>query len=229
MISRLKRLIPFMKEVGTEAMETTTADATEKYLLVGLGNPGREHRANRHNIGFMALDRLAEAHGISLSRVQNRAIVGSGRIADRSVILAKPQTYMNASGEAVSALAKFYKIPPANVLVMYDELDIPFGTLRLREKGGAGGHNGMKSIIQHLGPEFPRLRLGIGRPPGRMPPAAYVLQDFGKADLPIVAEMLDEALRAVETYLRDGIALAMTRHNGAVRETAFPEQHRKVK
>lgn len=193
-----------------EAAEETN---TDKFMIVGLGNPGREHKGNRHNIGFMAVDRLAEVCQIELSKVQNKALIGNGRCANQPVILVKPQTYMNLSGDAVGSLAHFYKIPPDKVLVIFDELDLPLGTIRLREKGGAGGHNGMKSIINHLGQEFPRLRLGIGRPPGKMPPAAYVLQDFGPDDLPLVAEMLNEAVRAVETFIQEGINLAMTRHN----------------
>jgi PTH1 family peptidyl-tRNA hydrolase len=140
--------------------------------------------------------------------------VGNGRIQNQNVIIAKPQTYMNNSGDSVGPLARYYKVPPENVLVVYDELDLPFGTIRLREKGGAGGHNGMKSVINHLGQEFPRVRLGIGRPPGQMPVPAYVLQDFGKDDLPLLDDVLNEAVRAIETYLRDGIQLAMSRHNG---------------
>jgi PTH1 family peptidyl-tRNA hydrolase len=123
---------------------------------------------------------------------------------------------MNDSGNAVGPLANFYKVPPENILVIYDELDLPFGTLRLREKGSAGGPNGMKSIIQHIGQDFPRLRVGIGRPAGKMPPAAWVLQDFGKDDMPIVTDIISEAIRATETYLREGIQLAMSRHNGTV-------------
>ena len=110
-------------------------------------------------------------------------------------------------------MANFYKIPPEKVLVVYDELDLPFGAIRLREQGGAGGHNGMKSIINHLGQEFPRLRLGIGRPPGRMDPAAWVLRDFGDEERPLLNEILDEALQAIETFLMEGIQLAMSRHN----------------
>jgi peptidyl-tRNA hydrolase, PTH1 family len=187
--------------------------ASDKFLIVGLGNTGRKYQRNRHNVGFMIVDRLAELHGISVNRVQNKALVGNGRIANHSVILAKPQTMMNLSGDAVGPIANYYNIPPANVLVIYDELDLPFGTIRLREKGGAGGHNGMKSIINHLGNDFPRLRLGIGRPPGRMPPAAYVLQDFAKEDEPVVVELIDTAVQAVATFLTDGIDLAMSRHN----------------
>jgi PTH1 family peptidyl-tRNA hydrolase len=188
----------------------------DRYLIVGLGNPGRGHVYNRHNVGFMAVDRLAARHGIDLKRVQSKAIVGSGRVAGRPVIIAKPQTFMNLSGEAVGSLAGFYKIPPDKTLVVYDELDIPFGVIRLREKGGAGGHNGMRSIIQRLGNDFPRLRLGIGRPPGRMDPAAYVLQDFGRDELPLVSDMLTAAVEAVEAFIADGIDIAMSRFNGPV-------------
>ena len=189
---------------------------SERFLIVGLGNPGRQYRGNRHNIGFMVVDRLAAANGIQSSKVQNKAIVGDGRIAGQRVILAKPQTYMNSSGEAVGPLANFYKIPAENIFVVYDEMDIPLGTIRLREKGGAGGHNGMKSIIQQIGQEFPRMRLGVGRPPGRMEPPAYLLQDFSNDQLPTVSDMIDEAIRAIETYLQEGIQLAMSKHNGSV-------------
>lgn len=203
------------KRISDKEKQLITGD---KILIAGLGNPGRKYQKNRHNIGFMAVDRLAGAHGISLSRVEQRAVVGSGHVAGRPVILAKPQTYMNKSGNAVGPLAKYYKIDPADVLVIYDDLDLPLGTLRLREQGGAGGHNGMKSIINHLGNDFPRLRLGIGRPPGRMPPSAYVLQDFGDDEWPIVEQVLDRAADAVGVFLRDGVDLAMSRFNGPVVE-----------
>jgi len=195
-------------------------DRGERFLIVGLGNPGRNHAFNRHNVGFMAVDKLALDQGIDLRRVQSKAIVGNGRLAERAIILAKPQTFMNLSGEAVGGLASFYRIPPSAVLVIYDELDIPFGVIRLREKGGAGGHNGMRSIIQHLGNDFPRLRLGIGRPPGRMDPAAYVLQDFGRDELPLVSEMLATAGQAIASFVRDGIELTMSRFNGPVEGAA---------
>jgi PTH1 family peptidyl-tRNA hydrolase len=123
---------------------------------------------------------------------------------------------MNLSGDSIGPLAKYYKVPLENVLVIYDEIDLHFGTLRLRSKGGSGGHNGMKSVIQHLGQDFPRLRLGIGRPSGRMPPAAYVLQDFGKDEVPVLLELIDSAIATIETYLDEDVDLAMTRHNGEV-------------
>lgn len=195
-------------------MPATGANESRRCLIVGLGNPGRAYKSHRHNVGFMALDRLAERQGIDLERVQQKAIVGRGRIAGVPVILAKPQTFMNLSGDAVGPLARFYKVPLDDLLVIYDELDLPLGTVRLRERGGSGGHNGMKSIIQRLGEGFPRLRLGIGRPPGRMESAAYVLQDFAADELPLADDMLDRAITAIETFVADGVQLAMSRHNG---------------
>ena len=189
---------------------------TDRYLIIGLGNPGRKYRGNRHNIGFMTVDRLAQAHGIQGDKAQFKAMVADGRIAGQKVILVKPQTYMNASGDAVGPLASYYRVPNENILVIYDDLDLPFGAIRLREKGGAGGHNGMKSIINHLGQDFPRIRLGIGRPPGQMPPHAYVLQDFRPEERPLLNDILDEAVRAVETWLADGIQMAMSRHNSVI-------------
>lgn len=213
--SFLDRVLFWRKQ---ELDEGECFDMTERFLIVGLGNPGRKYRGHRHNIGFMAVDKLAAAHGITSSTVQNKAIVGNGRIHTIPVIIAKPQTFMNNSGDAVGPLARYYKVPSENVFIVYDELDLPFGTVRLREKGGAGGHNGMKSIINHLGQEFPRMRLGIGRPPGQMPVQGYVLQDFNKSDLPVLEDVLETAVRAIETYLKEGIQLAMSRHNGSVIE-----------
>ena len=198
---------------GTKDIET---QSKSKYLIVGLGNPGRRYRGNRHNIGFVAIDRLAETAGIRLGRVQANAIIGDGSLAGKSLILAKPQTYMNLSGNAIGSLARYYRIPMANLLVIYDEIDLPFGTLRFREQGGSGGHNGMKSIIDRIGRDFPRLRLGVDRPPGYMEPADYVLQNFSDGELPIVTEMIDLAVVAIQSYLQDGIEIAMTRYNGQI-------------
>ena len=215
--SRLSNLLNSLRRKEKSETEMSSGNG-DRSLIVGLGNPGRKYQENRHNIGFMAINRLAEKHSIDLTRVQNKAVIGSGQIDGHAVILAKPQTFMNKSGDAVGPLAKYYKIEPSAILVVYDELDLPLGTLRLREAGGSGGHNGMKSIIQHLGNDFPRLRLGIGRPPGRMPPAAYVLQDFSAGERPIVDDLLDNAVQAIETFLAEGIDLVMTRHNGPVVE-----------
>jgi PTH1 family peptidyl-tRNA hydrolase len=212
-IYKIKQLLGITPQASPDEDPT---DMSDRFLIIGLGNPGRQYRGNRHNVGFMVVDRLAGDNGIQSSKVQNKAIVGDGRVAGQRVILAKPQTYMNNSGDAVGPLANFYKIPPENIFVVYDEMDIPLGTIRLREKGGAGGHNGMKSIIQHIGQDFPRMRLGVGRPPGRMEPPGYLLQDFSNDQLPIVSDMIDEAIRAIETYLQEGIQMAMSRHNGTV-------------
>ncbi|MFT5196222.1 MAG: PTH1 family peptidyl-tRNA hydrolase [Cellvibrionaceae bacterium] len=188
----------------------------ETYLVVGLGNPGREYAANRHNIGFMAIDRLAQAHHTQTGRFKDKAMTGDFRLGEHKIILVKPQTFMNNSGDAVGPLSKFYKVAPEKVIVVYDELDLEFGVVRVREKGSAGGHNGMKSIINHIGSDFPRIRLGIGRPQGKMPVIAHVLQDFSKQDVEIVDLMLDRTISAIETIVRDGVTLSMSRHNGSV-------------
>ena len=168
---------------------------TETYIIVGLGNPGREYRENRHNFGFMLIDRLAARLSAKISRMQSKALIASARHGNARIILAKPQTFMNLSGQAIQGLVRFYKTPLENILVAHDDLDLPFETIRLRPGGGAGGQKGIKSTIQHLGTnDFPRLRLGVGRPSGRMDPAAYVLQDFAKGDQQFLAETLDRAV-----------------------------------
>ena len=183
-------------------------------LIVGLGNPGRKYAQNRHNAGFHCLDRLAEQYQVAFDTQRDKAEVAVGRVAGRRAILAKPQTYMNDSGVSVGALARFYKVEPAQVLVVYDDLDLPQGTLRLRPRGSAGGHRGMLSIMQHLGTsDFARLRVGIGRPPGRMPPKAYVLQDFSADEWAVMAEVYDRAVAAIESFVVEGVKEAMNRFN----------------
>lgn len=187
------------------------------YLLVGLGNPGREYRDSRHNVGFMAIDRIASAWDIRLSRAQSKAILGNGVRLGKKVILAKPQTYMNLSGESVSALVNFYKIPKERLLVFHDDLDLPLGSIRLRPTGGSAGQKGIGSIIQKLGSQdFPRVRIGIGRPPGRMDPADYVLQSFGKDEEAVVRIVLDQVLESVEIFLEQGLEQAMNLYNGPI-------------
>ena len=183
-------------------------------LIVGLGNPGREYANNRHNVGFMTADRWVAAHALSFNKIQHHAIIAQGRRGEQRVIVAKPQTYMNDSGRAVGALLRFYKIPVAQLLVIFDDLDLPFGVIRLRADGGAGGHNGMRSIIQHLGgDQFARLRVGIGRPPGRMDPAAFVLQDFSRDETAELDALLDRAAQAIDTFLTAGITASMNQFN----------------
>ncbi|MDD5467988.1 MAG: aminoacyl-tRNA hydrolase [Anaerolineales bacterium] len=186
------------------------------YLIVGLGNPGREYRNNRHNIGFLLLDRLAGRLDATFSRVESRALVARAAYLERRVILAKPQTYMNLSGQAVGALVHFYKIPLDHLLVAYDDVDLPFGALRLRPDGGSAGQKGMQSIIERLGSEdFPRLRLGIDRPAGRKEVSAHVLEDFSRAESEELPAILDRGADAVFSYLVDGLEIAMTRYNAA--------------
>jgi len=185
-------------------------------LIVGLGNPGREYAQTRHNIGFQVVSLLADKHGLSFSRVQNEAVVATGRIGNVRVVLAKPQTWMNDSGRAVGPLARFYRVDLSRLLIAYDDLDRPAGTLRLRADGGHGGHNGMRSIITRLGtPEFPRLRVGIGRPPGRMDPAAYVLQPFARDEEADMDAARSRAVEAIECFLANGIIIAMNKFNAA--------------
>jgi PTH1 family peptidyl-tRNA hydrolase len=193
------------------------AEDTAVYLIAGLGNPGPEYRRNRHNVGFMLMDRLAERLGVKFSRLESKALVTKGEHQGRRVILAKPQTYMNLSGQAVGSLLRFYKAPRTNLLVAYDDVDLPLGTIRIRPDGGSAGQKGMKSIIDRLGTqEFPRLRLGVGRPPGRMDAAAYVLQDFSGGELDLLLPTLDRGVEAVLTFIVDGLEAAMNRFNGSL-------------
>lgn len=202
-------------EASEGEAEAHTVTMTSKALIVGLGNPGRKYRGNRHNAGFQVVDAFAERHGLTFTKLQKKAAVSTGTIAGRSCILAKPQTYMNDSGQSVSKLVKFYKVQPEDILIIYDDLDLPTGTLRLRPDGGAGGQNGMRSIITHLKHEdFARMRIGIDRPPGKMPVKAYVLQDFSETEWSIIRETWSRAHAAIETWLTDGIELAMSRYNG---------------
>lgn len=197
--------------------QSVTDASTRTVLIAGLGNPGREYRGNRHNVGFMVVDQLCEALHIRLSRLQSKALIGSGLLGDSKIVLAKPQTFMNNSGQAVAALVRFYKIPLEQLLVVHDDLDLPFGVLRMRPGGGPGGQKGLGSVIQHLGTqEFPRLRIGVGRPPGRMDPSGYVLQDFGQGEQETLKIVLQTASEAAQFFARNGLEQAMNQFNGAV-------------
>jgi PTH1 family peptidyl-tRNA hydrolase len=188
-------------------------------MIVGLGNPGPEYAQSRHNVGFQVVDLLAERHDLEFDRFQKRARLAIGRVrtpagSEQRVLVAKPMTYMNASGEAVAPLAAFYKIAPADVLVVFDDLDLPVGRIRLRPGGGSGGQKGMQSIIKHLGSEtFPRLRVGIGRPPGQMDPAAYVLRPFSTEQEVEMTFVRMTAADAIEAWLAFGIEAAMNQFN----------------
>ncbi|MBE7534491.1 MAG: aminoacyl-tRNA hydrolase [Anaerolineales bacterium] len=189
------------------------------YLLVGLGNPGREYANTRHNFGFMAIDRLAVRLNARGMKVQSKAIVMDSKYEDHKLILAKPQTYMNLSGQSVQGLAHFYKIPNENLMILSDDLDLPFGTIRIRASGGPGGQRGLSSILEKLGTkDVPRMRLGIGRPPGRMDPADYVLQNFSRDDLKSLSELLDRAADAALEFVTNGLNAAMNKFNGDARD-----------
>lgn len=192
---------------------------TDPYLLIGLGNPGREYANTRHNFGFMAIDRLAVRLNARGMKVQSKAIVMDSKYEDHKLILAKPQTYMNLSGQSVQGLAHFYKIPNENLMILSDDLDLPFGTIRIRASGGPGGQRGLSSVLEQLGTkDVPRLRLGIGRPPGRMDPAAYVLQDFSREELKLLSEILDRGADAALEFVANGLNSAMNKFNGGLKE-----------
>lgn len=187
------------------------------YLLIGLGNPGREYRDTRHNVGFMLIDMLIVRLNARGMKVQSKAIVTDAMYEGRKLILAKPQTYMNLSGQSAQGLLNFYKLPVENMLIAHDDLDIPFGTIRIRPKGGPGGQGGMASTISQLGTkDFPRLRIGIGRPPGRMDPAAYVLQDFSREEMKVLSEIVNRAADAALEFVKNGVNAAMNKYNGAI-------------
>ena len=194
------------------------------FLIVGLGNPSRKYRENRHNIGFMLIDRLAIKLNVRFTRLQSKALVATANYkpqkagaSEFKIILAKPQTFMNLSGQSVQGLVRFYKLPLTNLLVAHDDLDLPPGTIRIRPDGGSAGQKGMESIIERLGTdEFPRLRLGIGRPPGRMEAPDYVLQDFSAGEMTVISETLNRAVEAALTLVTEGLDEAMNKFNGTL-------------
>jgi PTH1 family peptidyl-tRNA hydrolase len=188
---------------------------------VGLGNPGREYQRTRHNLGFLAADSLAARWGMTFTRHRARAEVAEGVVDGVRVTLVKPQTFMNNSGDAVRTIMRLANLEPSDVLVIYDEMDLPVGRLRLRDKGSAGGHRGMQSIVDQLGTnEFSRLRIGIGRPPTDVDPIDYVLSTFAPSDLLDLRSILDRVADGVEHFLRDGTTAAMNLINVATKSTA---------
>lgn len=188
-------------------------------MIVGLGNPGPRYAANRHNIGFQCLEVFARRHAIPLDKMQNKAMVGQGWVSAggrrAKVLLVKPLTYMNLVGEAVAPQVHFYQVELEQILVIHDDLDLESGRLRMRPGGSSGGQNGIKSLIERLGSrEFGRARVGIGRPPGRMDPAAYVLQDFTPVEEALFGPLRERVADAAETWLFEGMEAAMNRFNG---------------
>ncbi len=193
-------------------------------LIVGLGNPGPEYAWTPHNLGFLALDRLAELAGARIERPEAKSFLGRGRLAGHEIVLAKPQTYMNVSGLAVRDLLARFECGPADLIVIFDDVALPWGMIRVRERGTAGGHNGMKSIIGALGSmDFPRVRLGVQPEHPLKDLAAYVLRPMRRALLESAAEMVDAAAEAVQVILTDGVGRAMTRYNRRVKPPEEPE------
>ena len=191
---------------------------TDTWLIVGLGNPGAEYSRNRHNVGQMVLDELADRAGGTFKIHKARAQVLEGRlgIGGPRVVLAKPVTYMNVSGGPVSGLARFYDIDPSRVVAVHDEIDIPFNTVKLKLGGGEGGHNGLRDISKALATkDYLRVRVGVGRPPGRMDTADFVLRDFAPAEKKELPFLLDESADAVELLIRDGLTAAQQRFHPA--------------
>jgi peptidyl-tRNA hydrolase, PTH1 family len=190
--------------------------ADERWIIAGLGNPGPEYAGTRHNAGHMVLDLLAERVGARFKAHRTRNDTAEGRLAGQAVTLARPRSYMNLSGGPVAALMAFYKLPAQQLVVVHDELDLPFGSVRLKLGGGDNGHNGLRSITSALGTrDYYRVRFGIGRPPGRMDPAAYVLRDFAAAERKDLPFLVDRAADATETLITKGLTEAQnTYHAG---------------
>ena len=184
-------------------------------LIVGLGNPTPQYEKTRHNVGFEVIDHLVEEYGIALDTAKHKGFYGKGRIEGQQVILLKPMTYMNLSGESVVQVANYFKILPEDIIVIYDDINLDVGRLRIREKGSAGGHNGIKNIISQLGTEeFPRIRVGVGMKPPRMDLADYVLSHFGKDEQELMEMGYEKACKAAALMVQDEIAQAMNQYNG---------------
>lgn len=184
------------------------------YVVVGLGNKGSQFAETKHNIGFVAIDYFAKQHDIKFNKVKHKAEIGEGIISGEKLMLVKPQTYMNASGECVMDIVNFYKLPLENLIVIYDDIDLPVGKVRIRPSGSSGTHNGMRSIICLLNKQdFPRIRIGVGKQPEYMDLADYVMTKFSKDELPLIEEAIKKATHTVEEITRSGISSAMNKYN----------------
>ncbi len=183
------------------------------YVIAGLGNPGKRYAQTRHNMGFITVDQLAEKHDIKVDKLKFKALVGEGRIAGQKVLLVKPQTYMNLSGESLREVMHFYKLEPEQLIVIYDDIDLEAGALRIRKFGSAGTHNGMRSVVYQLQSDrFPRIRIGIGGS-GERQLADFVTGGFSKEEVPVLEEAVTKAVGALECILGDGIDKAMNQYN----------------
>lgn len=185
------------------------------YVIVGLGNPGKQYDKTRHNVGFDVIDMLAKEYGISVTKIKHKALIGEGRIGTEKVLLVKPQTYMNLSGETLIDIYNYYKVDMENIIVIYDDIDLDVGKIRIRKKGSGGTHNGMRSIIKCLGAnDFPRVRVGVSKPKPGQDLADFVLSRFRKEESDDVELGLEKAAKAVDVMIRDNIDLSMNKYNG---------------
>lgn len=199
------------------------------YIIAGLGNPGREYNGTRHNAGFLSIDALADRYGIDIKERAHRAFVGKGVIEGQRVILVKPQTYMNLSGESIRSVMDFYKEEPEHFFVIYDDISLEPGQLRVRKKGSAGGHNGIKNIIAHLGTqEFARIRVGVGEKPAGMELVDYVLGRFKGAEAAVMEQAFEDAAKAAVVILTEGVDTAMNRFNGAAKKKKKEEEQERT-
>lgn len=196
--------LPFFKQRGDKDM----------IIIAGLGNPGKQYDKTKHNVGFWVIDKLAKEYNIEVTKFKHKALIGEGSIEGKKVLLVKPQTYMNLSGESIREIIKFYKVPVEQFYVIYDDTSLSLSNVRIREKGSAGGHNGIKSIIANLGTDiFLRIKVGIGEKPNGWDLADYVLAPFSKDDEPLILSGVDKAYHAVELLLTKGIKEAMNQTN----------------
>jgi PTH1 family peptidyl-tRNA hydrolase len=185
------------------------------FIIIGLGNPGRQYENTHHNVGFDTVDILSGKFGIKIAKLKHKALIGDGLIQGKRVLLVKPQTYMNLSGESVREVVEWYNIPLKNIIIIYDDVDLPLGRIRIRPKGSSGTHNGMKSIIYQLqSDEFPRIRIGIGKPPENWDMADYVLSRFDAEERKIIGQSISKAAEAAVEIINSGIEKAMNMYNG---------------
>lgn len=185
------------------------------YVIVGLGNPGKQYEHTRHNVGFDVIDFLAKEFDISVTKIKHKALIGAGRVNNKKVLLVKPQTYMNLSGETLVDIYNYYEVENENILVIYDDIDLDVGKIRIRKKGSAGTHNGMRSIIKCLGfNEFPRIRVGVSRPQSGQDLASFVLSRFKADEKDDINKGLEKSAKAIESIIKENIDIAMNKYNG---------------
>lgn len=210
----MEKIMELFRRIEKKKEQPEAAEnSSDTYVIAGLGNPGKKYATTRHNVGFLTLDSLAKESGIPITKIKHKALIGEGRIGGKKVVLVKPQTYMNKSGESVQELVSFYKIPLENLVVIYDDIDLDPGRLRIRKKGSGGSHNGMRNIIRLLGDdEFPRIRIGVGRPE-QQDLASFVLSQFQEEEKRDVADTIEKASKAAKTIVSEGLDVAMNLYN----------------